>query len=194
MVIENGTLYQTCICCGQLCGEEIQQADSKDIKMMLANVNSFWIITDISMWSIIFILLIIFANFCIFIITFDDLTYLCIIIWAYLSNLHDFHFKIPQRCKLKSMEQFLEKHKLSDYCTSRNLFIFMRTCPKPFFNSKNAREARHLAHFKQDYQNTQTQAKNALFIHYLIKKIIGTHSVRIRLDDLRLMEFELLTQ
>ncbi|CAG9540087.1 unnamed protein product [Cercopithifilaria johnstoni] len=195
MVIDNGTLYHTCICCGQFCGEEIQQASSQDIRMMLANVNPFWIITDISVWSIIFMLLIIFANFCIFIIVFDDLTYLCIFIWVYLAKFWDFHFKLPQRCKLKSMKQFLEKHTLSDYYyTPRNFFIFMGGHSRRFLNDKSAREVRHLARYNRDYQNTQTQAKNTLFMHYLIKKIVSTDSVRIRLNDLRLMEFEVLTQ
>lgn len=178
MVVDNGTLYKTCICCNQFCDVEIEQARSKDIGMMLANVNPFWIISDISVWSIIFMILITFANFYIFTIIFDDFTYLCIFIWAYFAKLRDSHFKLQQRCKLKSMEKFLEKHKLSDYyCTPRNLFIFIRNHPKTFLNNKSDREARCLAHFKRDCQNAQTQAKNTLFIHYLIKKIIGTHSV-----------------
>lgn len=178
MVIDNGTIYHTCICCGQLCGEEIKQARSQDIGMMLANVNSFWIITDISVWSIIFILLIIFANFCIFVIIFDDFTYLCIFIWAYLSKLWDFHLELPQRCKLKSMEQFLEKHKLPlNYCTPRNSFFFMGNHSRLFSNIIKAREARNLAYFKRDYQNRQTQAKNTLFVHYMFKKILSTYSV-----------------
>lgn len=181
MVIDNGTLYQTCICCGQLCGEEIQQPRRQDIGTMLANVNSFWIITDISVWSIIFMLVIIFINFCIFIITFDNLTYLCIFTWAYLAKLQDSHHKLPRRCKLKPMEQFLEKHKLLGYCISRNLFIFTEShSSRPFLNIKSAREARYLARLKRDYQNTETQVKNTLFIHYMIKKIAATNPVRER--------------
>uniref|UniRef100_A0A0R3RN35 Phlebovirus glycoprotein G2 fusion domain-containing protein n=1 Tax=Elaeophora elaphi TaxID=1147741 RepID=A0A0R3RN35_9BILA len=108
MVIDNGTLYHTCTCCGSFCNEEIHQ--------------------------------------------------------------------LPQRCKLKSMEQFLAKHQLSHHNISRNLFIFMGNHSKSFLNAKSAREARNLAHLRRDYQNAQTQTKNTLFIHYLIKKIVSTHS------------------
>uniref|UniRef100_A0A8R1TQF0 Uncharacterized protein n=1 Tax=Onchocerca volvulus TaxID=6282 RepID=A0A8R1TQF0_ONCVO len=178
MVIDNGMLYETCTCCGQLCDEEIYQPDSGDMGTMLANVNPFWIIADISVTSIIFMLLIIFANFCIFIIIFDDLTYLCIFIWAYLAKLWDFHHKLPQRCKLKPMAQFLEKHKLLDYCAPRNFSIFAKNHSTSILNTKSARETRCLARLRRDYQNIRTQVKNTLFIHYLIKRIAATHSVR----------------
>ncbi|OZC05298.1 hypothetical protein X798_07734 [Onchocerca flexuosa] len=194
MVIDNGTLYQTCNCCGHLCDEEIYQPDSGDMGTMLANVNQFWIITDISVTSIIFMLLIIFANFCIFIIIFDDLTYLCIFMWAYLAKLWDFDHKLPQRCKLKPVAQFLKKHKLLDHCVPRNLFIFTKNHSTSFLNTKSARENRYLTRLRRDYQNIRTQVKNILFIHYLIKRITATHSVRIRLDELRSVEFELSIQ
>ncbi|MCP9263133.1 hypothetical protein DINM_006479 [Dirofilaria immitis] len=192
--MDSGIMYQTCTCCSQQCDEEIYQPDSKDVGAMLANVNSFWIINDISVTSIIFMLLIIFANFCIFIIIFDDLTYLCIFMWGYLSKLWDFHLKLPQRCKSKLMAQFLEKHRLSGYHAPRNLFILMANHSTLSLKTKKTQEARYLAHLKRDYQNIQAQAKNILFIHYLIKRITATHSVRIRLDDLRSMEFELSIQ
>uniref|UniRef100_A0AAF5Q732 Uncharacterized protein n=1 Tax=Wuchereria bancrofti TaxID=6293 RepID=A0AAF5Q732_WUCBA len=190
----DGTVYHTCTCCGQLCGEEIQQPRRQDIRTMLANVNSFWIVSDISGWSIIFMLTIIFANLCIFITIFDDLTYLCIFTWAYLAKLCDFHLKLPRLRKLKPMAQFLDKHKLSTYCAPRNIFIFMETHSRPFLNGRSAQEARYLARLRRDYQNTQIQAKNILHIHYLIKRIAATHSIRIRLDDLRSMNPELSTQ
>ncbi|VDN84456.1 unnamed protein product [Brugia pahangi] len=195
MVIDSdGVVYHTCTCCGQLCGEEIQQPRSQDIRTMLAKVNSFWIVSDISAWSIIFMLIIIFANLCIFITIFDDLTCLCIFIWAYLAKLCDFHLKLPRLRKLKQMAQFLDKHKLSAYYAPRNVFIFMETHSRSFLNARRAQEARYLACLRRDYQNIQTQAKNILHVHYLIKKIAAAHSVRIRLDDLRSMDPGLSTQ
>ncbi|VDO39669.1 unnamed protein product [Onchocerca flexuosa] len=174
MVIDNGTLYQTCNCCGHLCDEEIYQPDSGDMGTMLANVNQFWIITDISVTSIIFMLLIIFANFCIFIIIFDDLTYLCIFMWAYLAKLWDFDHKLPQRCKLKPVAQFLKKHKLLDHCVPRNLFIFTKNHSTSFLNTKSARENRYLTRLRRDYQNIRTQEtlKKGFDTNKYIKAII----------------------
>ncbi|KAK6114155.1 hypothetical protein QQG55_54750 [Brugia pahangi] len=138
MVIDSdGVVYHTCTCCGQLCGEEIQQPRSQDIRTMLAKVNSFWIVSDISAWN---------------------------------------------------------KHKLSAYYAPRNVFIFMETHSRSFLNARRAQEARYLACLRRDYQNIQTQAKNILHVHYLIKKIAAAHSVRIRLDDLRSMDPGLSTQ
>ncbi|KAM3728308.1 DEAD-box ATP-dependent RNA helicase 52C [Dirofilaria immitis] len=137
VVMDSGIMYQTCTCCSQQCDEEIYQPDSKDVGAMLANVNSFWIINDISV---------------------------------------------------------TKKHRLSGYHAPRNLFILMANHSTLSLKTKKTQEARYLAHLKRDYQNIQAQAKNILFIHYLIKRITATHSVRIRLDDLRSMEFELSIQ
>ncbi|VDN89182.1 unnamed protein product [Brugia pahangi] len=91
MVIDSdGVVYHTCTCCGQLCGEEIQQPRSQD-SYDLAKTSDRHL-----RMSIIFMLITIFANLCIFITIFDDLTYLCIFIWAYLAKLCDFHLKLPR--------------------------------------------------------------------------------------------------
>ncbi|EFO23271.1 hypothetical protein LOAG_05215 [Loa loa] len=87
------------------------------------------------------------------------------------SRYRDDHYK------LKPIEQFLKKHKLLLYCGPQNLFISMKSHSRPFLNTKRAREVRHLTRFKRDYQNTKTQKKNMLLVHYLVKRIASTHSI-----------------
>ncbi|VDM98848.1 unnamed protein product [Thelazia callipaeda] len=100
---------------------------------------------------------------------------------------------MPIYCRLKSVQNFFVKHKFAPYPNLRpSLNVFSKYPSKLLqFDDNPSREMRRIASLRRNYANVHIQAKNMLFIHYLIKRIVSTHSVRIRLDDLRSAEFGL---
>lgn len=145
---------------------------------MLAAVNPFWITSDISSYSIVFMLAVIFSNLWVYVIVFDDITYLCMFTWAYFAKLLDSRYRLPQRRKLKQLAEFLKKHQLRIHEAHRIPLVF---APKTLcWRNQKAmfgRAERCEAFTKRCYFNVQIQTKNMRFIHNLIKRIVATNSV-----------------
>ncbi|VDK66285.1 unnamed protein product, partial [Gongylonema pulchrum] len=111
IIATNGTIYQTCTCSSHFCTDYIYQPSLQELTFIRASVNPFWIMSDISPSAIAFMFAMIFANLLIFVIVFDDITYLYLFICVYFAGFRDSRYVLRQkRQKLWQMEELLKDY------------------------------------------------------------------------------------